>query len=50
MYYKYVELFLQFTTIVVLATVLSLVMRFLKQPLVVGYILAGIIIGPQFLH
>ncbi|MGI8419093.1 MAG: cation:proton antiporter [Candidatus Levyibacteriota bacterium] len=44
------ELFLQFTIIVVLATVLSLVMRFLKQPLVVGYILAGIIIGPQFLH
>lgn len=44
------ELFLQFTTIVVLATILSLLMRLLKQPLVVGYIITGILIGPQFFN
>lgn len=44
------ELFLEFTTIVILATVLSLLMRLLKQPLVVGYIITGIIIGPNVIN
>ena len=44
------ELFLEFTTIVVLATILSLLMRLLKQPLVVGYIITGILIGPHMLN
>ena len=30
--------------------VVSLVMRFLRQPLIMGYILTGIIAGPGFLH
>ena len=44
------ELFIQFTTIVLLATLLSLILRLLKQPLVIGYILTGILIGPQFFN
>ena len=44
------ELFLEFTTIVVFATLLSLLLRLFKQPLVVGYIFTGILIGPNFLN
>lgn len=44
------EIFLEFTTIVLLATAFSMLMLLLKQPLVVGYIFTGILIGPQFLH
>lgn len=43
------EIFIEFSTIVTLAAVIAIVMRVLKQPLVVGYILTGIIIGPQYL-
>lgn len=43
------EIFLEFTSVVVVAAVLSIIMRILKQPLVVGYIFTGILIGPQFL-
>ena len=32
--------------ILIVATVLAIVARFLKQPLIIGYMLAGIIIGP----
>jgi Kef-type K+ transport system membrane component KefB len=44
------DLFLEFTTIVLLATLLSIVMRVLKQPLVIAYILTGILISPQFFN
>jgi Kef-type K+ transport system membrane component KefB len=44
------ELFLEFTAIVILATVLSIILRILKQPLVVGYIFTGIILGPHILN
>jgi Kef-type K+ transport system membrane component KefB len=43
-----VEIFLEFTSIVILVTLVSVFMRILKQPLVVGYIFTGILIGPQF--
>lgn len=42
------EVFLEFSYIVTIAAVISVIMRFLKQPLVVGYIVTGILIGPQF--
>ena len=32
--------------ILIVATILAIVARFLKQPLIIGYMLAGIIIGP----
>ena len=44
------ELFLELTAIVFIATLFSIIMRILKQPLIVGYILAGIFIGPYFLN
>lgn len=44
------ELFIEMTLIVVLAAVVSLVMRLLKQPLVIGYIFAGILAGPYVLN
>ena len=33
---------------VIAATLLGLVCHFLKQPIILGYILAGVVIGPQF--
>lgn len=44
------ELFLEFTSIVIFATVVSIILRVLKQPLVVGYIFTGILLGPLFLN
>ena len=41
------EVFLEFSSIVIIATIVSVIMRILKQPLVVGYIFTGIIVGPQ---
>lgn len=41
--------FLELSAILVLATVVSLVMRLLRQPLIVGYIATGIIVGPYVL-
>lgn len=43
-------LFLEFTSIVILATLISIILRFFKQPLVVGYIITGILIGPHLLN
>ncbi len=40
------DLFTQLSLIIVLAAVISGVMRLLKQPLVIGYILTGLVIGP----
>ena len=42
------QLFLEFTSFVILATLVSLILRTLKQPLIVGYILTGILLGPNF--
>ncbi|MBI4137345.1 cation:proton antiporter [Candidatus Roizmanbacteria bacterium] len=44
------EIFTEVAIIIALATIVSMVMRFLRQPLVVGYILTGIIVGPYVLN
>ncbi len=44
------NLFLELTAIIATATFFGFLMRFLKQPLFVGYILAGIVAGPYFFH
>lgn len=44
------HIFIEIGLIILFATVVSFVMRFLKQPLIVGYILSGIIVGPYFLN
>lgn len=40
------NVFLEITLIIILAAGLSIIFRFLKQPLILAYILTGIIIGP----
>jgi len=44
------HIFTEIVLILSVATVVSCFMRLLKQPLVVGYIISGIIVGPYFLN
>ncbi len=44
-----VNLFVELSLVVVIAVIVSGAMRLLKQPLIIGYILTGIIAGPFFL-
>ena len=39
-------LFFEFTIIMVIATIVSIVMRLLRQPALIGYILTGILVSP----
>jgi len=43
-------IFIELTSILLVALVVSLVMRWLRQPLIVGYIAAGVLAGPFFLN
>jgi len=42
-------MFAELSIIIAIAAVVSILMKVLKQPLVVGYILSGILVGPYFL-
>ncbi len=44
------SLFVELSLILVVATLIALIMRVLKQPLIVGYIIAGILVGPFALN
>ncbi len=44
------EVFIEISIIIFVAMIVSIMMRMLKQPLIVGYILTGIIIGPYALN
>lgn len=44
------DVFAQLSLVIVVALVVSVVMRMLRQPLIMGYILTGVIVGPSFLH
>ncbi len=44
------EIFTELSIIILIATLFAMLMKFLKQPLIVGYILAGIIAGPYALN
>src|SRR5262245_23084528 len=44
------HIFIEIALIVAIATVLSSIMRLLRQPLIVGYILSGVIMGPYVLN
>ena len=43
-------IFTQLTLVLVIAAAISLMMRVLRQPLIMGYILTGILVGPAVLH
>ncbi len=45
-----VDIFTEISVIIVIATLISCLMRLLKQPLIIGYILTGIIVSPYFLN
>jgi Kef-type K+ transport system membrane component KefB len=44
------EIFTELSLIIAIVTVVSIIMKLLRQPLVVGYILSGILVGPYFLN
>ena len=44
------EIFVELSIIIAIAVFVSGVLRILKQPLIIGYILAGILAGPSFLN
>ncbi|MFH0779857.1 MAG: cation:proton antiporter [Parcubacteria group bacterium] len=44
------EIFLQLSVVLGIAVVLSLIMKLLRQPLIIGYVLTGIIVGPAVLN
>ena len=43
-------IFIEISLIIIIATLVSLVTKFLKQPLIVGYIITGVIVGPYALN
>ncbi len=44
------EVFIQISVVLLVVLIASFVMRILKQPLIIGYILSGIIVGPYFMN
>lgn len=44
------HIFAELSLIIAIATGIALVMRIFRQPLIIGYIIAGIIVGPSVLH
>lgn len=42
--------FFEVGLVIGIATLISLLVRYLKQPLIIGYILAGIVVGPSLLN
>lgn len=44
------SIFTELSTVIVVVAAVSVVMRFLRQPLILGYILTGILVGPSALH
>ena len=43
------DIFTELSLIIAIGTVISLGMRLLKQPLIIGHIVTGIIVGPSVL-
>ena len=41
-----VSLLLEIGTVIIIAAVLAYVARLIKQPMILGYIIAGFIVGP----
>jgi Kef-type K+ transport system membrane component KefB/voltage-gated potassium channel Kch len=44
------DIFSELSIVIVIVTLVSLLMRFLKQPLILGYIITGILVGPSVFH
>ena len=50
MHIKTMEIFIEITIIMLVATFVAVLVRLLRQPLIIGYILSGIILGPSVLN
>ena len=44
------SIFVELSLIIIVVTLVSFVMKLLKQPIVVGYIASGVIVGPYALN
>ena len=44
------SIFAELSLIIALAAVIALIMRLIRQPLIIGHIITGIIVGPSVLH
>ena len=44
------NLFIELSLIVAIALIISLILKLLKQPIIIGYILTGILVSPYFLN
>jgi len=44
------SIFIQLSLVIVVGAIVSLIMRLLRQPLIMGYILTGILVGPTVFH
>lgn len=44
------NIFTQLSIVVAIVVIVSIVMKLLRQPLIMGYIITGVIVGPSFLH
>ena len=44
-----IDIFIQLSLLILVVLGISFIMRLLKQPLIIGYIISGIILGPLFL-
>jgi Kef-type K+ transport system membrane component KefB/Trk K+ transport system NAD-binding subunit len=44
------NIFFEISIILVIATIIAAIMKLLKQPLIIGYIFAGIVVSPFFLN
>ncbi|HEX4662565.1 MAG TPA: cation:proton antiporter [Candidatus Saccharimonadales bacterium] len=45
-----IDIFTQLSIVIVLVTIVATLVKVLRQPLILGYILTGLIIGPSLLH
>lgn len=44
------DVFTQLSLVIVIAAVIAYIVRLFKQPMLIGYIIAGMIVGPSLLH
>jgi len=45
-----ITIFVELSIIIIIAVAITAIMRLLKQPLIIGYILTGVIVSPYFLN
>lgn len=43
-------IFTQLSLVLLIVVAMSVIMRLLRQPLIMGYIITGVLVGPSFLH